>query len=58
MNNKRLIEVPFPLKQVSLDSVHEKNMRNTGSFQSIRGDRESLLWNGHYQITCQNSTHQ
>ena len=25
---KRLIEVAFPLKQVSLDSVHEKNMRH------------------------------
>ena len=24
-NDKRLIEVAFPLKQVSLDSVHEKN---------------------------------
>ena len=28
MNNKRLIEVAFPLKQVSLDSVHEKNVRH------------------------------
>ena len=27
-NAKRLIEVAFPLKQVSLDSVHEKNMRH------------------------------
>ena len=27
-NNKRLIEVAFPLKQVSLDSVHEKNVRH------------------------------
>ena len=26
MNDKRLIEVAFPLKQVSLDSVHEKNV--------------------------------
>ncbi len=26
--NKRLIEVAFPLKQVSLDSVHEKNVRH------------------------------
>ena len=28
MNDKRLIEVDFPLKQVSLDSVHEKNVRH------------------------------
>ena len=27
-NNKRLIEVAFPLKQASLDSVHEKNVRH------------------------------
>ena len=27
-NPKRLIEVVFPLKQVSLDSVHEKNVRH------------------------------
>ena len=27
-NSKRLIEVAFPLKQVSLDSVHEKNVRH------------------------------
>jgi adenine-specific DNA methylase len=27
-NDKRLIEVAFPLKQTSLDSVHEKNMRH------------------------------
>ena len=27
-NHKRLIEVAFPLKQVSLDSVHEKNVRH------------------------------
>ena len=27
-NAKRLIEVAFPLKQVSLDSVHEKNVRH------------------------------
>ena len=27
-DNKRLIEVAFPLKQVSLDSVHEKNVRH------------------------------
>ena len=26
MNNKRLIEVSFSLKQVSLDSVHKKNV--------------------------------
>ena len=25
---KRLIEVDFPLEQVSLDSVHEKNVRH------------------------------
>ena len=28
MFDKRLIEVAFPLKQVSLDSVHEKNVRH------------------------------
>ena len=28
MNNKRLIEVAFPLKQTSIDSVHEKNVRH------------------------------
>ena len=28
MTEKRLIEVAFPLKQVSLDSVHEKNVRH------------------------------
>ncbi len=28
MTNKRLIEVDFPLEQVSLDSVHEKNVRH------------------------------
>ena len=28
MSDKRLIEVAFPLKQVSLDSVHEKNVRH------------------------------
>ena len=28
MNAKRLIEVAFPLEQVSLDSVHEKNVRH------------------------------
>ena len=28
MTAKRLIEVAFPLKQVSLDSVHEKNVRH------------------------------
>ena len=28
MNDKRLIEVAFPLEQVSLDSVHEKNVRH------------------------------
>ena len=27
-NGKRLIEVDFPLEQVSLDSVHEKNVRH------------------------------
>ena len=27
-NDKRLIEVAFPLKQASLDSVHEKNVRH------------------------------
>ena len=27
-NNKRLIEIEFPLKQTSLDSVHEKNVRH------------------------------
>lgn len=27
-NNKRLIEVAFPLKQTSIDSVHEKNVRH------------------------------
>ena len=27
-DNKRLIEVAFPLKQTSLDSVHEKNVRH------------------------------
>ena len=26
--DKRLIEVAFPLKQASLDSVHEKNVRH------------------------------
>lgn len=28
MNEKRLIEVAFPLKQTSIDSVHEKNVRH------------------------------
>ena len=28
VNDKRLIEVAFPLKQVSLDAVHEKNVRH------------------------------
>ena len=28
MSNRRLIEAAFPLKQVSLDSVHEKNVRH------------------------------
>ncbi len=28
MKNRRLIEAAFPLKQVSLDSVHEKNVRH------------------------------
>lgn len=27
-NDKRLLEVAFPLKQVSIDSVHEKNVRH------------------------------
>lgn len=27
-NNRRLIEVAFPLKQTSIDSVHEKNVRH------------------------------
>jgi putative DNA methylase len=27
-NNKRLIEVAFPLKQTSIDAVHEKNVRH------------------------------
>jgi hypothetical protein len=26
--DRRLIEVAFPLKQASLDSVHEKNVRH------------------------------
>ncbi len=28
MNSKRLIEVAFPIKQTSIDSVHEKNVRH------------------------------
>ena len=28
MNDKRLIEVAFPLRQASIDSVHEKNVRH------------------------------
>src|SRR5664280_2335558 len=28
MSDKRLIEAAFPLEQVSLDSVHEKNVRH------------------------------
>jgi putative DNA methylase len=28
MDNERLIEIAFPLKQTSLDSVHEKNVRH------------------------------
>src|SRR5438128_3182642 len=28
IQDKRLIEVDFPLKQTSLDSVHEKNVRH------------------------------
>src|SRR5881296_2866281 len=28
VNHPRLIEVAFPLKQASLDSVHEKNVRH------------------------------
>ena len=31
-NNKRLIEVAFPLKRASLDSVHEKNVRHGPDF--------------------------
>jgi len=27
-DDRRLIEVAFPLKQASLDSVHEKNVRH------------------------------
>ena len=27
-DGRRLIEVAFPLEQVSLDSVHEKNVRH------------------------------
>jgi len=27
-DNRRLIEVAFPLKQASIDSVHEKNVRH------------------------------
>ena len=35
-NDKRLIEVAFPLKQTSLDSVHEKNVRH-GHISSMSG---------------------
>ena len=28
MADKRLIEAAFPLKQISLDSIHEKNVRH------------------------------
>ena len=35
MNDKRLIEVAFPLKQVSLDSVHEQNVRH-GHVSTLR----------------------
>ena len=28
VTDRRLIEVAFPLKQASLDSVHEKNVRH------------------------------
>ena len=28
MNGKRLIEVAFPIKETSIDSVHEKNVRH------------------------------
>ena len=35
MIDKRLIEVAFPLKQVSLDSVHEKNVRGMGTFRHV-----------------------
>lgn len=34
-NDKRLIEVAFPLKQASLDSVHEKNVRH-GHISTLR----------------------
>ncbi len=33
----RLIEVAFPLKQASLDSVHEKNVRHGISLLSTSG---------------------
>ena len=32
--DKRLIEMAFPLKQASLDSVHEKNVRH-GHFSTL-----------------------
>src|SRR3989442_9079584 len=34
-NDQRLIEVAFPLKQTSLDSVHEKNVRH-GHISTLR----------------------
>ena len=37
---KRLIEVDFPLEQVSLDSVHEKNVRHDNLW---RGGRRATL---------------
>ena len=39
MSDKRLIEVAFPLKQVSLDSVHEKNVRHGTSPRCTSGRR-------------------
>lgn len=44
-DHPRLIEVAFPLKQASLDSVHEKNVRHghirrsVGARERRRGDR-------------------
>ena len=40
MTPKRLIEVDFPLEQVSLDSVHEKNVRHDNLW---RGGRRATL---------------
>ncbi len=46
MNGKRLIEVAFPLKQASIDSVHEKNVRHghisTLNIWPARARRRSL----------------